>query len=348
MKMGRKLSVGPFMKVLNEVIMMRCDNCLTEDTYIKNVSIELEVEGKKIKVNGERRFCKKCDSLVYDEKLDSIFLNEAYKIYNRNYGILGDKIVELRKKLNLSQSDFSKIIGCAKKTLISYEKDKSIPNDSYSTIINLLLDQPSLINSIIKSNEYKYDKKELEKINKKLGLFLQSDDYDPLNLSGSDQELSSKNGYTKFQLKKFLNAILFFAQDGVLKTKLLKELFYADFIFYKENACSITGSSYAHINYGPVPDNYEFYLNFFQSKGYIDFDIEYHGEYEAFKIKDMIEFDPLIFSKDELAVLNKVKKRFKDFGSKQIANFSHEEAAYKETKANEIISYDYALELKDF
>ena len=37
----------------------------------------------------------------------------------------------LRNKYNLSQELFSKIIGCAKKTLISYEKGTAIPNDNY-------------------------------------------------------------------------------------------------------------------------------------------------------------------------------------------------------------------------
>ena len=52
--------------------------------------------------------------------------------------------------------------------------------------------------------------------------------------------------------------ILFFAKDTVLKTKLLKEMFYTDFLYYKETCNSITGLEYAKLPYGPVPDQYEY------------------------------------------------------------------------------------------
>ena len=69
-------------------------------------------------------------------------------------------------------------------------------------------------------------------------------------------------------LAKLFNAILFFCKGRVLKTKLNKLLFYADFKHFKEYAVSITGARYARIPFGPAPDKYAFYFaTLLESKG---------------------------------------------------------------------------------
>ena len=50
------------------------------------------------------------------------------------------------------------------------------------------------------------------------------------------------------------------------------------------------------------------------------------------------------FSKIEVKC-NYVISFFKDYTAKQIRNSSHDEKAYKETEANEKISYKYAADL---
>ena len=81
---------------------------------------------------------------------------------------IGNKILELRKSYNLSQDLFSKIIGCAKKTLVSYEKGTSTPNDNYSIILNTLIYKPRLILDFIEGNRESYTKKQYETIMKRL------------------------------------------------------------------------------------------------------------------------------------------------------------------------------------
>ena len=148
---------------------MRCDICNTSDTYVKDYEHTYIIKGKEIKFMSKRRFCSKCHNLVYDVKLD----NEASEIviitYNEKYGISKDEIINLRNKYNLSQDLFSKVIGCTKKTLISYEKGKSIPNDCYLIFIKSLIAKPGIILIIIEANKEQFTPKELDKINKKLG-----------------------------------------------------------------------------------------------------------------------------------------------------------------------------------
>lgn len=144
---------------------------------------------------------------------------------------------------------------------------------------------------------------------------------------------------------KIFNMILIFAKNCVLKTKLLKEMFYADFLFYKNTGASITGLEYAKINYGPVPDGFNEIINECIVEGLIDYDIEYMNDYENHNIHSRVDIDYSVFTKDEINIINKVNNFFKDFKSKDVVNFSHEEKAFTETEYLNNISYDYAFDI---
>ena len=323
---------------------MWCDRCKTNSTYIKEYEEEFTIKGKVIKVKSNRRFCKKCNKLVYDLDLDEDTICKAYKLYNEQYGISSDKIIELRKNLNLSQELFAKIIGCAKKTLISYEKGTAIPNDNYIIIINSLLDNPSIIDTLIESNKYNFTEKEYNKIKSRIFDFISSNS--SLLFDENDCGLNEYNGYTKFNLKKVINMILYFAKSGVLKTKLMKEMFYADFINYRETGASITGLRYAKLPFGPVPDDKDMILAQCSIDNYIEITEEYNNEYVKCNIKSKEEFDKNIFDDYELKTLEKVNKYFSNYKSKQIADFSHEEKGYIETNFSKSISYKYAFDIE--
>ncbi len=117
-----------------------CDICNSKETYVKDYEHIYEYKGKKIKFTAPRRFCSNCNNLVYDKELDNAVGLKAIDLYNKKYGILKTKIINLRKKYNLSQELFSKIIGCDKETLISYEKGTIIPNDNHILILKSLIE----------------------------------------------------------------------------------------------------------------------------------------------------------------------------------------------------------------
>lgn len=125
---------------------------------------------------SKRRVCNNCGNLIYDKELDNNSLYKAYRIYNEKYGIPKDKIINLRKKYNLTQTEFSKIIGCAKKTLISYEQGKSIPNDIYMIIMKTLLDNPEVITLLIESNRENYEYEEYNRYHSKLEKYYEIED----------------------------------------------------------------------------------------------------------------------------------------------------------------------------
>ena len=321
---------------------MKCDNCSSNTTYVKDYNYKYIVKDKEIDITSKRRFCSKCNNLVYDEELDSIASNEAIKKYNELYGIPSEDIIKLRNKFNLSQELFSKIIGCAKKTLISYEKGTSIPNDTNTIIINSLINNPSIIDTLIESNKMQYTDKEYNRIKERIIKFLE--DNKVVEEIDSDK-LNEYNGYTQFNKNKVINMILFFAKEGILKTKLLKEMFYSDFLFFKQTGSSITGLEYAKIIYGPVPNNKDLIINDCIINNYIEENVSYNNDYELHNMISLKECDESVFNEEELNVLNIVKNYFSKFGSKEIADYSHEEKGYIETEFSKNISYNYAFDI---
>ena len=154
------------------------------------------------------------------------------------------------------------------------------------------------------------------------------------------------SGFQKFGLSKLFNAILFFCKDAPLKTKLNKLLFYADFKHFKEYTVSITGAHYIHLQYGPVPSNYEFFTAELQREGALTTEEIFFGEYAGTKYFSCVDPKLSVFNDTELKILAEVKEYFKSFNSSQIKNFSHDELAYTSTGDGEIISYLYAKDLR--
>lgn len=317
---------------------MICDNCGSKETYVK----EYHHKYNDIEFYSKRRFCSKCNNLVYDEELDNEASKKAIREKNKILGVDPDKIIALRKKYNLTQEQFSKIIGCAKKTLISYEQGTSVPNDIYIVTLKMLLENPNIIKPMIESNLSRYSQEEYQKITSKLSIIYEEEDNKKEN-----QELSKYNGYTEYSLSKIKNLILYLSQNTILKTKLLKELFYCDFISYKNIGKSITGLEYKKYQFGPVPRNYEQILNkLIQSKS-ISLNIIIDSDYECNQISSIEKPNTKDFAKEELDIINRVIKYFKNYSSKKIVDYSHKEKAFTDTKENNLISYDYAFDIED-
>ena len=293
---------------------MRCDNCGSTDTYIKNHEHIYQIKGKEIKFNSDRRFCSKCNNLVYDDKLDNIASEKGIEIYNKLYGVTKEEIIALRKKYNLSQELFSKVIGCAKKTLISYEKGVSIPNDSYLILIKILIANPEIIANLVEANRVQFTDKEYNKINNKISEFLANNERQLL--LSEKHSPTEYNGYTKLNKEKVYNMIIFLADNTILKTKLLKEMFYADFLFYKENCKSITGLEYCKLPFGPVPDSFETILSYGDQENIIDYKPVITSSKEYYEITPKKKFNKDLFTNEELEVLDKVKKYFKNYNAK--------------------------------
>ena len=157
-----------------------------------------------------------------------------------------------------------------------------------------------------------------------------------------------ENGFKGFDYEKVCAMVLFFAHKSseLLKTKLMKLLNYSDMIFYKENGISMSGLKYAHLPYGPVPENFDILLGKMAADHIAHIEVTYDNGYEKHQVIPECDISQDIFSAEELEVLERIFVKFKDFGSADISNYSHKEKGYRSTKQGEIISYSYAKDIQ--
>jgi len=325
-----------------------CPNCEkeTELELIQKVE-DIKVRGEVIKVDVKYYKCKNCGEEFEDPRSDEDPLDKAYREYRRHHGMMQpEEILESRKKFGLTQNEMSRLLGWGGATLSRYENG-ALQDETHEKALRLAIEPRNLLKLIETTPDIIPEEKKGRLINE-----LKAAEEETCSLERiyeerfGKYEASEQSGYRRLDLAKLFNAILYFCKGGVLKTKLNKLLFYADFKHFKDYVVSITGVRYAHIPFGPAPDKYALYFATLVENGAIRVEEEIFGEFVGEEFISVTEPDLSLFSDSELRILATVKEYFKDFTAKRIKDFSHDEKAYKETASGDIISYEYASDLK--
>lgn len=327
-----------------------CPFCEKERTLNSVRSTEpIKVRGEIFEVESNYLKCEECGNSFDDPKSTHDPLVSAYKEYRKRHKMTQpEEIKAFRKKYGLTQGEFSKILGWGIATLNRYENG-ALQDGAHEKTLRLVMEPKNLLRLIEETPTALSDIKR-----ERLTLALQAEEEETFSLERIFEIQFGKydpnewSGYRRLELKKLFNAILFFCKgEGVLKTKLNKLLFYADFKHFKEYTVSITGARYAHVTFGPAPDNFEHYFAVLISdKSLAVEEITYSDEIEGEKFRALIQPDLSLFSDSELKILATVKEIFKDFNAGRITRFSHEEQGYKDTSTGDIISYAYARNLQ--
>lgn len=101
----------------------------------------------------------------------------------------------------------------------------------------------------------------------------------------------------------------------------------------------------AKSKYGPVPKDYEILFGTMEADKVMHIEVEFDNGYEKHNVvRDNNVFEGVL-SEREVEVLERVATRFKDFGSVEISNYSHNEKGYISTQKGEIISYEFAKDI---
>jgi len=326
-----------------------CPNCekISELEHIITTE-ELNVRGDLIKVEVEYYKCTECGEEFEDPGSKDDPLDKAYREYRHKHGMIQpEEISEMRKLYGLTQKEFSKLIGWGGATLSRYENG-ALQDHAHDRVLQLLKNPENLHKLINKNGSFLPENKRKRLLNE-LSAAVEEICSFPNILSErfGKYEPSVENGYKKLDLNKLFQMIVFFAKDGVLKSKLCKLIFYADFKCFKDYAISISGAKYAHAHHGPVPDNYEHYFaTLIHDEKAIRVEEIDCGEYLGERFFSEVEPDLAAFSDNELEVLLLVKKFFQNFNATQIREFSHKERGYNETKVGDIISFEYSNDLQ--
>ena len=328
-----------------------CPNCKKEtEVSLVQVIQNTEVRGEQIPVKFECFKCSACNTDFDAPKSGQKPLEMVYREYRKRHGMLQpEEIKSLRKKYGLTQYEMANLLGWGVATLNRYENG-ALQDDAHERVLHLIADHRNFL-KVLEENPNTIAPEKREKLVHQFRTIIgkETDWLEQIfkNYFG-DYPANELSGFRTLDLLKFFHAILFFCQEGISKTKLNKLLFYADFEHFKEYGISITGSRYARITFGPVPDQYEHYYAMLRSKEWLKIEENFYTD--MVEGKDVIweklvsnqKPDLSIFSTTELKILASIKEYFSDFTAKKIVDFSHEEQCYKETENGQLISYNYA------
>mgnify|MGYP004465881585 FL=1 len=328
-----------------------CEECGREvETKIITKKECYDVCGEQIEVDAQVLVCAECEEELYCEELDNATLTRAYNEYRRRHRLLfPDEIKKIREQYGLSQRGFAKLLNWGDKTICRYENG-SIQDKAHNSLL-LFLREPENMRTYLTENEISLDERQKAKLLAAVEKLEQDAEYRvgsrifDLFFSRTPCE---ENGFKGFDYEKVCAMVLFFAHKSseLLKTKLMKLLNYSDMIFYKENGISMSGLKYAHLPYGPVPENFDILLGKMAADHIAHIEVTYDNGYEKHQVIPECDISEDIFSAEELEVLERIFVKFKDFGSADISNYSHKEKGYRSTKQGEIISYSYAKDIQ--
>lgn len=332
------------------MMMDYCEVCEKEvETKIVDRKETYKVYGEPIEVVAKVKVCTECGEELFCEELDEKTLETVYNEYRRKHKLLfPNEIKKIREQYDLSQRSFAKLLNWGDKTIHRYENG-SVQDKAHNSLL-LFLRNPENMRSYLMENEVSLDEQQKKKILKIVDK-LEKNEIAKTKEKIFDLYFSQlpceENGFKGFDYEKVCAMVLFFAhkKKDLLKTKLMKLLHYSDMIYYKENGLSISGLRYAHLPYGPVPEHFDILLGRMSADHIAHIEVVYDGKYEKHQIIPECEGNNEIFSKQEIEVLNKVYDKFKNFGSADISNYSHNEKGYRATKQGDIISYIYAKDI---
>ncbi|MEA3296113.1 MAG: DUF4065 domain-containing protein [Patescibacteria group bacterium] len=208
-------------------------------------------------------------------------------------------IKSLRKKKGLRQEEIARKIGISRSSYISFEQGRTELN--FSQIVKL-------------SDIFGISLEEVEK-----GVMPNNEKYKEMILA------YVRNGSSS---------------DGkILKTKLAKMLYLADFAWFYNHLKSMSGMQYRRIRYGPVPDIYFRAIDELEDTGAISID----HKNEMLLISENESSQKRILkkiSKEEMDLIGKIAKKWKNRKTNEIVHFTHNQLPYKICFPDEIIPYE--------
>ena len=257
---------------------MVSDNNFNNSKIIKRKATYC-IKGEPIEILETVRINLKDNEEIFDEELENKNLENIYNQYRKKHSLLTpNRIKETREKYGVSQRAFSRILGWGEVTIHRYETG-ALQDRSHNDAL-VLLENPDNMKILLENNKNKINSKDYIKIKSNLKK-INKDDIDEkleenITKKYFNEALDKYCGYTQFNYEKLVNMILFFTSEinRLFKTKLMKLLFYSDFVNFRNNTLSITGLKYIKNYYGPTSIKHELLLGELFEK-YITYQIEY-------------------------------------------------------------------------
>lgn len=273
---------------------------------------------------------------------------DAYRA--RMHLLTSSEIIALRKKYGLTQAELAKVLGWGEVTITRYET-KAIQDEAHDSLLRIIRDNPMELNRLLDRNKDALSEERFQALKERIGQIMKEQGNAALRSQAVQSAYlpfsrpSCFNGNTPFDEQKFTAVVCYLAShvDHLYKTRLMKMLWYADSIAYRDYGKAITGAVYQHMPMGalPIAHNELLALNGIEvsEEEREDGSTQYllrAGNQDAIKL----------LSKEERSVLDEVIRRFKYSSAQAIVDYMHRERAYLETSPGELISFEYARDLR--
>ncbi|HLG18706.1 MAG TPA: type II TA system antitoxin MqsA family protein [Bdellovibrionota bacterium] len=284
---------------------LACGNTKFED---KKTRMEVRVKDTPLDVIVSAMVCTKCnESMMNDEQMNRLRKTAADEYRRRNKLLTSKQICDYRKALGMSQKEFAKYLSVGEASIKRWETFY-VQDPVQNEHILLKCDQGSA-------------------------------EENALEVYWKNHDPDIYSGHHRFRFEIFEQVVLCLLPYAKSPLYLNKALFYADFLHFKNNEKSITGTRYATLEYGPCPDQYQNLFGAMLRDGSIEKD---SGHDLRGKKKPNAE----LLDDSERRTIEAIVEILKKRGESVLFKLSHEEVGFKKTPAFSLISYEHAKSLR--
>lgn len=275
---------------------------------------------------------------------------DAYR--KKNNLLTSFEIKEIRSKYKITQSELAFLLGFGEVTITRYET-KQIQEVGNDNLLREINNNAFFAKNLLEKNRDKFKPNRYEEILEEIKNVIDQETLKYLNeleIEGKYirfKEENKLNGNCVLNIDKLKNVLAYIAKNmkEVKKEVLMKLLWYIDSLSYKKYNKAITGLIYVHQTFGALPIASEELLKLPSINYEIIYNLDEHMEY---RITNNPEFKIVGLSREEKILIDTVIEKFKNYRSSEISEYMHKEKAYIETNPDEIISFEFAKELREF
>ena len=325
-----------------------CGN--THQVIRKTVMATALIKGEQVPYEQETWLCDNSPSdenefvpaQVMDENL-----NRARNAYRKAHGLLqSQEIVAIRKEYGLTQKELAKLLGWGEATIARYET-KFIQEQAHDVILQSLRDNAMFAEECLEKNQAAFDERRYSEIHDCIARRIRQTSLEyhikfALNALYVDFENQDDlTGKCAFSSDKVCAMADFFARNCIrqlFKVKLMKMLWYADAVCFRDYGHAMSGLVYQHKPMGALPvGHYEVMTLIPHEEVYDQF------EHTSYRILPQTESATLpSLDVNETEILKRLLTKFDVLTGKQLADYMHQEAAYQRTADEEYIPYSLA------
>ena len=325
-----------------------CLICMEEHEVDTVEVMETEFfKDEEVSFTATYEYCSNADEYLETEemiKANSLAMKDSYR---EKVGLLtSGEIIEIRKKYDVSQKDFSEILDWGRAIITRYENHQ-VQDRAHDDVLRKSDYDPKWFLEMLKrakeriSNKafVKYYHEASEQYKKKRNQYL----IDSIQAIYADLDDENLTGRSELNLRKVVEMINYLASKVVSlhKVKLMKMLWYSDNLHYKRKGTSISGLAYGALQMGAVPEGYD---QIVLLEG-VKYDTLWYGENVGYRFKPAAEFEIKELTQSEIETLDDVIQQLGNLSTDEIVYKMHKEEAYRCTDSNCLIPFSFAEKL---